>query len=117
VWFVVDKDSKELLSNHLASAISEFKDSTLGGNPLNLDRSELQISSLQSSSVSVNSNRLTKALRDYQLSTVSSALDVINKIGQWDEGALFATPFDGVSDSEKLNSQNPDVFSLNKKSK
>jgi hypothetical protein len=117
VWFVVDKVSKELLSNHLASAISEFKDSTLSGNSLNLDRSELQISSLQSSSVSVNSNRLTKALKDYQVSTASSALDAIHTIGQKGEGSLFAPPLDGVTALEKLNSQNPDVFSLKNKSK
>jgi hypothetical protein len=117
VWFVVDKDSKELLSNHLASAISEFKDSTFGGNSLNLDRSELQRSSLQSSSVSVNSNRLTKALKDYQLSTASSALNVIHTIGQKGEDSLFAPPLGGVTELEKLNSQNPDVFSLTNKSK
>jgi hypothetical protein len=117
VWFVVDKESKELLSNHLASAISEFKDSTLGGHSLNLEKADSQISSLQSSSVSVNSNRLTKALKDYQLSTASSALDAIYMIGQKGEGSLFAPPFDSVSKSDKLHLHNLDLLSTSNKIK
>jgi hypothetical protein len=72
---------------------------------------------LQYSSVSLNSNRLTKALKDYQVSTASSALDAIHTIGQKGEGSLFAPPLDGVTELEKLKSQNPDVFSLKNKSK
>jgi len=65
----------------------------------------------------VNSNRLAIALKDYQVSTASSALDAIHTIGQKGEGSLFAPPLDGVTELEKLNSQNPDVFILKNKSK
>jgi len=115
VWFVVDKDSKGVVSKNLASAISEFKDSNLGGHSLNLEKSESQISSLQSSSVSVSSNRLSNALRDYQLSTAGSAIDAIHKIGQKGEGSLFAPPLDGVSESEKLHKL--DLLSISNKVK
>jgi len=65
----------------------------------------------------VNSNRLSEALRNYQLSTAGSALDAIHRIGEKSGSTLFAPSIDRISEFEKLESQKADLFSLKNKSK
>jgi len=114
VWFVVDKN-RELTSsdtlaskssgtddtNLLAKAISEFKDTTLSSklDVLRMTGEQMQPSLIQS--VAINANRLADVLKEYQLSTVGSALGAIQNIGNKSAIGILSMPFERSYEQDK----------------
>jgi hypothetical protein len=130
VWFVIDKDS-ELGSgisasnvdrsksdpNQLATAISDFNSSAFSNQAFETENLESQNTSNKSLTVVANSNRLTNALREYQLNTAGAALNAIQEVGLTIKKDLLATPLESSIDSEKLNSLKLNLISINNKTK
>ena len=130
VWFVIDKDAElgsgistsnvdrpKPDSNQLATAISDFNSSVLSNQPFETENLELQNTSNKSLTVVANSNKLTNALREYQLNTAEAALNAIPEVGLTLKRDLMATPFESTVDTEKLNSLKLNLPSINSKIK
>jgi hypothetical protein len=130
VWFVVDKDAElgsgistsnvdrpKSDSNQLATAISDFNYSALSKQSFESENLKLQNASNNSSTVVANSNKLTNALRDYQLSSAEVALNAIPDVGKSQVRDLVAIPLEPSAESEKFNAQKSIIFDIVNKSK
>jgi hypothetical protein len=109
VWFVVDKNDENTLSNDakpsganlLSKAISEFKDRDSSAQPgLINSKQELQ-SDTSLTELTLNADKLGSALRQYQLSTVNSALSAINEGANKVNLAMLASPVSSGPEKDK----------------